>query len=134
MEVDLEIDLRAKYRMRIRSLQNEQEVAETLYRRLSRSGTRLLENRDRCLRDREFNGGCRVLRVCHVVAVRLPVVSPQLHLRPVLNARMSAIPTDEPAQDAPPSLDTQQIQQQLQQQDPQLNPQSVSAEPNRKRS
>ena len=41
---------------------------------------------------------------------------------------MSAIPTDEPAQD-----DTQQIQQQLQQQDPQLNPQPASAEPNRKR-
>ena len=63
------------------------------------------------------------------MAVRLPVVSPQLHLRPVLNARMSAIPTDEPAQD-----DTQQIQQQLQQQDTQLNPQSASTEPNRKRS
>jgi hypothetical protein len=63
--------------------------------------------------------------------VSLPVVSPQLHLRPVLNARMSAIPTDEPAQDAPPSLDTQQI---LQQQDSQLNSQSVSGEPNRKRS
>ena len=48
---------------------------------------------------------------------------------------MSAIPTDEPAQEAPPSLDTQQIQQQLQQQDAQLNPQQpVSAEPNRKRS
>ena len=70
-----------------------------------------------------------MLRVDHVVAVRLPVVSPQLHLRPVLNARMSAIPTDEPAQEAPPSLDAQQIQQQLQQQDSQ----SVSAEPNRKR-
>lgn len=41
---------------------------------------------------------------------------------------MSAIPTDEPAQD-----DTQQIQQQLQQQDAQLNSQPVSAEPNRKR-
>ena len=63
-----------------------------------------------------------------LVAVRLPVVSPQLHLRPVLNARMSAIPTDEPAQD-----DTQQIQQQLQQQDAQLNPQPASTEPNRKR-
>ena len=46
---------------------------------------------------------------------------------------MSAIPTDEPAQEAPPSLDAQQIQQQLQQQDAQLNSQSVSAEPNRKR-
>ncbi|KAF8167506.1 hypothetical protein B0H34DRAFT_792225 [Crassisporium funariophilum] len=50
---------------------------------------------------------------------------------------MSAIPTDEPAQDAPPSIDTQQLQQQLQQQqDPQLNPQalqqSVPPEPNRK--
>lgn len=67
------------------------------------------------------------------MAVRLPVVSPQLHLRPDLNARMSAIPTDEPAQEAPPSLDAQQIQQQLQQQDTQINSQSVSAEPNRKR-
>jgi hypothetical protein len=48
---------------------------------------------------------------------------------------MSAIPTDEPAQDAPPSMDTQQIQQQLQQQqDAQLNPQPVSTEPSRKRS
>ena len=48
---------------------------------------------------------------------------------------MSAIPTEEPAQEAPPTLDTQQIQQQLQQQqDAQLNPQPVSAEPNRKRS
>ena len=48
---------------------------------------------------------------------------------------MSAIPTDEPAQDAPPSMDAQQIQQQLQQQqDVQLNPQPVSTEPNRKRS
>jgi hypothetical protein len=46
---------------------------------------------------------------------------------------MSAIPTDEPAQEAPPSLDTQQIQQQLQQ-DAQLNPQPVSTEQNRKRS
>ena len=48
---------------------------------------------------------------------------------------MSAIPTDEPAQDASPSMDTQQIQQQLQQQqDVQLTPQQpVSAEPNRKR-
>ncbi|KAF8956072.1 hypothetical protein BDZ97DRAFT_1853508 [Flammula alnicola] len=38
---------------------------------------------------------------------------------------MSAIPTDEPAQDAPPSIDTQQLQQQLQQQDVQLNPQNL---------
>ena len=45
---------------------------------------------------------------------------------------MSAIPTDEPAQEAPPSLDTQQIQQQIQQ-DSQLNPQPVSTEQNRKR-
>jgi hypothetical protein len=48
---------------------------------------------------------------------------------------MSAIPTDEPAQDAPSSMDAQQIQQQLQQQqDAQLNPQPVSTETNRKRS
>jgi len=45
---------------------------------------------------------------------------------------MSAIPTDEPAQDAP-SMDAQQLQQLQQQQDAQLNPQQpVSTEPNRK--
>ncbi|KAF8899231.1 hypothetical protein BD779DRAFT_68797 [Infundibulicybe gibba] len=40
---------------------------------------------------------------------------------------MSALPTDEPAQDAPPSIDTQQLQQQLQQQHPQqdVNVQSI---------
>ncbi|KDR85568.1 hypothetical protein GALMADRAFT_234509 [Galerina marginata CBS 339.88] len=46
---------------------------------------------------------------------------------------MSAIPTDEPAQDAPPSIDTTQLQQQLQQQqDAQLNNQSVPPESARK--
>ncbi|PPQ79862.1 hypothetical protein CVT25_002918 [Psilocybe cyanescens] len=43
---------------------------------------------------------------------------------------MSAIPTDEPAQDAPSAIDTQQLQQQLQQQqDAQLN---TPPEPSRK--
>ena len=40
------------------------------------------------------------------------VVARNLHLRLL---QMSAIPTDEPAQDAPPSIDTQHLQQQLHQ-------------------
>ncbi|CAA7268058.1 unnamed protein product [Cyclocybe aegerita] len=47
----------------------------------------------------------------------------RIALRP---PRMSAIPTDEPAQDAAPTLDAQQLQQQLQQQDVQLNAQPLS--------
>ncbi|KAF8913226.1 hypothetical protein CPB84DRAFT_1841614 [Gymnopilus junonius] len=46
---------------------------------------------------------------------------------------MSAIPTEEPAQDAPPSIDTQQLQHPLQQQqDVQLNNQAVPPESTRK--
>ena len=44
-----------------------------------------------------------------------------------LHVQMSAMPTDEPAQDQPPSIDTQQLQQQLQQQqDVGLGAQSIS--------
>ena len=42
-----------------------------------------------------------------------------LHLRLL---QMSAIPTDEPAQDAPPSIDTQHLQQQLHQEVQQPEP------------
>ncbi|KAF4612093.1 hypothetical protein D9613_004107 [Agrocybe pediades] len=46
---------------------------------------------------------------------------------------MSAIPTDEPAQDPPPSIDAQSLQQQLhQQQEPQLNTQPPAQDQPRK--